>query len=185
MSKLSSKRWAAAHPREKKAHAAKWYQKNKEAIKKRVRANYKASIAARRDYETRRYPKRRAAMIARAKHRRQNDPAFAIKETIRSRIRIAVKIASGKKAYSTMALIGCTVDQLRKHIQDQFKRGMAWNNYGRVWHIDHITPVCYFDLTDPKEQRRCFHFSNLRPLWAKKNLRRNKFAGAVQQVFHL
>ena len=40
----------------------------------------------------------------------------------------------------------------------------------KKWHIDHIIPVARFDLTDAEQQRRCFHYSNLQPLWAADNL---------------
>lgn len=50
---------------------------------------------------------------------------------------------------------------------------MSWDNYGRggrKWQIDHIKPCAYFDLTKPEDQRKCFHYSNLQPLWQKDNL---------------
>jgi len=68
-------------------------------------------------------------------------------------------------------LLGCTVEELRAHLEKQFKRGMSWSNYGR-WHIDHIRPCASFDLTDPEQQRICFHYSNLQPLWAEENMRK-------------
>jgi hypothetical protein len=74
-----------------------------------------------------------------------------------------------KKSVSTEALIGCTVEALKLHLQAQFKPGMAWNNYG-LWHVDHIRPCASFDLTDESQQRACFHFTNLQPLWAIENM---------------
>ena len=35
---------------------------------------------------------------------------------------------------------------------------------------EHKRPCISFDLTDPSQQRECFHFSNLQPLWAHENL---------------
>jgi len=47
---------------------------------------------------------------------------------------------------------------------------MSWLNYGiGGWEIDHIKPCCHFDLSKPEEQEKCFHYSNLRPLWATEN----------------
>jgi hypothetical protein len=55
------------------------------------------------------------------------------------------------------------------HLQKQFKEGMTKENHG-LWHIDHIRPISSFDLTKPEQQIKCFHYTNLQPLWAKENL---------------
>lgn len=48
---------------------------------------------------------------------------------------------------------------------------MSWDNYGyRGWHIDHIKPCSSFNLSDIKEQKKCFHYSNMQPLWWKDNI---------------
>lgn len=65
--------------------------------------------------------------------------------------------------------VGCTRDELKRHIELQFKDGMTWENYGQ-WHIDHIRPCASFDLLDPEQARQCTHYTNLQPLWAKDNL---------------
>ena len=49
---------------------------------------------------------------------------------------------------------------------------MTWDNYGigkHKWCIDHIKPCALFDLLLPKEQKKCFHYSNLQPMWASEN----------------
>lgn len=55
------------------------------------------------------------------------------------------------------------------HLESQFEPGMTWENR-RKWHIDHIIPCAAFDLTDTEQQRACFHYTNLRPLWASENI---------------
>ena len=55
------------------------------------------------------------------------------------------------------------------YIESKFKEGMTWENYG-TWHLDHIYPCSKFDLTKEEEQRICFHYSNLQPLWASQNM---------------
>ena len=45
---------------------------------------------------------------------------------------------------------------------------MTWKNYGE-WHIDHIKPCSKFNLTDEEEQKKCFNYKNLQPLWASEN----------------
>ena len=49
---------------------------------------------------------------------------------------------------------------------------MNWDNYGQ-WHIDHIRPCASFNLLDPIEQKICFHYTNLQPLWAEDNLKKS------------
>ena len=73
------------------------------------------------------------------------------------------------KSASTMALIGCTGDELRKHLESKFEPWMTWENYGKRstiknWDIDHIIPCAKFDLECPVQQHACFHYSNLQPM---------------------
>lgn len=69
-------------------------------------------------------------------------------------------------------LLGCKYEEFIEYIKAQFKPGMTMENYGKKWHIDHIIPCSAFDLTNEAEIRQCFHFSNMRPMWAKANMRK-------------
>lgn len=73
------------------------------------------------------------------------------------------------KIESTVELLGCDTNKLKQHLESQFKLGMSWDNYG-LWHIDHKSPCAKFDLSKEEEQRKCFNFKNLQPLWAEENL---------------
>lgn len=91
--------------------------------------------------------------------------------SLRSRLSHATK--GTVKRGSTMSLTGCTVAELRQHLESQFVDDMSWDNYGRNgWHVDHIRPCASFDLSDPEQQRQCFHYTNLQPLWATDNIRK-------------
>ena len=93
---------------------------------------------------------------------------FRMVHCLRERLRAVLR---GKnKSATTMALLGCTVEELRNHLEKQFVDGMTWTNRGTVWHIDHMWPVTSFDLSDAEQQRRCFHFTNLQPLFASENM---------------
>jgi len=83
-------------------------------------------------------------------------------------VRAAVFSSGTFKSDKTMNLVGCSVAELMAHIQKQFKPGMAWNNR-HLWEIDHIRPCSSFDLLDPEQQRQCFRFTNLQPLWKPEN----------------
>lgn len=92
--------------------------------------------------------------------------------SLRARIKIVLK---GKyQSESSISLLGCNSHNLKTHLEIQFNDGMSWDNYGRYgWHIDHIRPCASFDLTDPEQQKKCFHYTNLQPLWAEDNLRKS------------
>ena len=102
--------------------------------------------------------------------RRAEDPGYRLKHRLQSRIRKALGGVT-RKALATMALIGCSVEELRAYIEAQFREGMSWENM-HLWHIDHIKPVASFDLSDFAQQQECFHYTNLQPLWAEENRRK-------------
>ena len=98
--------------------------------------------------------------------RRVKDLDFRIRENLHNRLRTALIRGVGKSTIHEVA--GCSLDKLREHFEDQFKDGMSWDNYGK-WTIDYIIPRSAFDLTDPIQQKTCFHYSNLQPLWDREN----------------
>ena len=102
-------------------------------------------------------------------NRYHNDPAFKIKMTLSRRMRGLIK----KNGTKTVDLIGCSIYDLKKHLESKFIDDMSWKNYGRNgWHIDHIRPCASFDLTKKKQQKICFHYTNLQPLWEADNIRK-------------
>lgn len=96
------------------------------------------------------------------------DVQYRISLNIRNRVRLAIK--NNQKSGSTIELLGCSISYLRNYLEKQFDETMSWDNYGIYWHIDHIKPCASFDLSDPKQQRKCFHYSNLQPLEKLSNL---------------
>jgi len=70
-------------------------------------------------------------------------------------------------------VVGCPIDKLVSRIEAQFQEGMTWENYGlHGWHLDHRLPCASFDLTNEQQAAKCFHFSNLQPLWALDNMKK-------------
>lgn len=104
-----------------------------------------------------------------ARNRRATDPLYNIRHNLARRINA---LLHGKtKSQSTLDLLGCTLLELKVHLESKFTTDMSWDNYGmHGWHVDHIVPCYAFDLNDPVEQKQCCHFSNLQPLWAKDNI---------------
>ena len=103
--------------------------------------------------------------------RRDEDPQYRLKMALHVRLYDAVKHQKGTKSSKTLEILGCTVEELRVFLEAEFTEGMTWENYGK-WHIDHIRPCASFNLEDPEEQKRCFHWANLQPLWAQDNIRK-------------
>jgi hypothetical protein len=62
--------------------------------------------------------------------------------------------------------------EFTRYLQRRFKRGMSWDNLGE-WTVDHVLPVCAFDLAKQEQRAMVCHWSNLRPLWADENRRKN------------
>ena len=58
------------------------------------------------------------------------------------------------------------------YLTEQFEEGMTWENYGTLWHIDHVEPLRCFDLTDREQFLEAANWMNLRPLWAEDNLKK-------------
>jgi hypothetical protein len=83
-------------------------------------------------------------------------------------------LQSGRKTGHTEELLGCSIRDLREYLERQFLPDMTWDNYGiHGWHIDHIIPLSYFDLSDSEQQRRAWHYTNLQPLWARDNIKKS------------
>lgn len=173
--------------RKKKEIRAKqkaYYEVNKKEIlasqktNPRVRRYMKLYRATRRDkiskttraYNAANKSKVRATRNRYQTARKKTDLAFKFSGNLRSRI---CKVLAGKnKSASTVALLGCSIELFLKHLEKQFQPGMTWKNHGSIWHIDHIRPCVSFDLADPEQQKICFHYTNLQPLFALDNLQK-------------
>ncbi len=104
--------------------------------------------------------------------RRKTDIKVRILDNLRRRINNTIH--RNTKSNNTLKLLGCSVEFLKNYLEKKFTKGMSWNNYGK-WHIDHIKPCASFELRKPEEQRKCFNYQNLQPLWAKDNLKKSKY----------
>jgi len=131
----------------------------------------------RRDY----YARNTEAVIQRnadyAKRRKQTDVSFKLSCYLRSRVNSALK--TNKKTGSAIKDLGCTLQELKAHLEAQFTEGMSWDTYGRHgWHVDHILPLSSFDLTDVVQFKKAVHYTNLQPLWCEDNYQKsNKIIG--------
>jgi hypothetical protein len=135
-------RWRAKNPEKVRAKCAAYRKKNADKIRERARERY------------------------------QTEPAFAIKKRLRARLTACIDRGMAEQKWAaTMDLVGCSIEDLMTHLAAGFADGMSWENRSE-WHIDHIVPCAAFDLNDPEQQRACFHFTNLRPLWREDNMKK-------------
>jgi Zn ribbon nucleic-acid-binding protein len=103
------------------------------------------------------------------KDKKASDPQFKLKHILRLRLLDALKRDNVTKRHSALELLGCSVEQCKYHIEQQFKPEMNWSNHGSYWEIDHIIPCDLFDLTDIEQQKQCFYYTNLQPLTVSEN----------------
>lgn len=122
-----------------------------------------------RDRKRTQQPSRRLSVREYVKKRRATDPMFALKTGVRSRVASLLQKYAGKKD-STLAIVGCSWEELRGHIEKQFQPGMSWGNRSE-WHIDHIVPLA--SAKTEEELLRLCHYRNLQPLWAEENLKKS------------
>lgn len=157
--------YKAANPEKARETRLRWIRNNPE----RVRAIQRASYERNKDRINEQRKANRHRDAAYMRERRRADLGFRILCSLRVRIWHALKNAKGtRKCARTIELVGCSLEQLKAHLESRFQQGMSWANYGE-WHIDHIRPCAKFDLTLPDQQKLCFHYSNLQPLWAIDN----------------
>lgn len=188
-----------ANPLKKKESDAKYSRNNREKLNAYARKRYQNNPDSRKDYfkkynksenkaiACRRYlekhPDRRALTTKKyqpranewQKKKKKEDPNFRIRCNLRTRLWQSLKINGAVKQCKFDEYTGCSLDQLRMHLESLFTTGMSWDNYGKgdgKWNIDHIIPCAKFDLTKKGDQLKCFHWSNLQPMWERDNIRK-------------
>jgi hypothetical protein len=134
-SKENKKRWDKEHPKMAGIYAKKWSKNNRKKLN---------------DYVNQKY---------------HNDINYKIGLLLRGRVNSYINFKNKNKFVHTMELIGCSLEFFRQHLERLMMPEMNWGNFGVVWEIDHIIPCFMFDLDDVEEQKKCFHWSNQRPLW--------------------
>jgi len=172
-----NKKWKADNKDEyrkrKKIYDRKYYEKTKESRsgirhqyysknKERIKERFKERLV---------YDKEHHLELKRAcnSRRYKNDIQYKLGILLRGRLRSVLN--GGIKSGSSVRDLGCTIEELKEHIESLFTDGMSWDNHGKYgWHIDHILPLSSFDLTDREQLLIAVNYKNLQPLWAKDNL---------------
>lgn len=160
--KQQSREWKAKNKDKVAAYNKEYKAENREEISK---YNSKYNIENRAAIQ-----KRSTANTARLK---QENPSFKMACTLRARIYQALKADKATKVDHTLTLLGCPIDFFRKWLEYCFEDDMSFENHGEVWHVDHTVPCAKFNLTIESEQRKCFHWSNMKPMYARENISKN------------
>jgi hypothetical protein len=182
------------NPEQVRAWRRAFHHRNKERLKETWAVERKRRVIAKAAYD-REYRERNAAHMKEYRrqwneknrerqngyHRqkRRTDPQYRIKNNLRCRMNTALRKVGIKRDLPLERLIGCTVVELMAHLEARFGPGMSWQSREK-WHVDHILPCAKFDLTDRKQQLKCFHFTNLQPLWAGDNIRKSASVAASE-----
>lgn len=160
------RRYRAKHKERLAAELRAWREANPEKYKAQKERSCKSP--SRKEWLAANHESHRKYLNERHARLYRESPQHRMRHVLRGRFAAAFR--KGKRSHSLANLIGCSWEELVAHIEAQFKPGMTWDNHGRhTWHIDHITPLMAFDLTDPEQQLRAFHYTNLRPLAASEN----------------
>lgn len=155
-------RWAAFQEKSRKWALNSYRRK---VATKEGREKHRENVNRNRTSET-----GRASFAAYMRKKRASDPQLRKGTYLRQHVHRVLKFKRNPDLQ--FPLVGCSRRELVAHIEGQFQAGMTWDNYGKgqgMWCVDHIKPCSEFDLQLEAEQRKCFHFSNLRPLWFNEN----------------
>lgn len=158
-----------------KKYRRSYFEQNRDKARQQVKDHYHNNIDQKRQWYREWYKKNQKKIQAQQtilrRNKRRNNIKYKLVCNLRGRLHKAMTKNSNQ---STLNLLGCSIDQIKIHLENQFTQGMNWDNYGlRGWHIDHIRPCSSFDLSDPEQVKECFHYTNLQPLWAKDNWKKS------------
>lgn len=169
--------------KEQKAADAKEYRrqyrlKNAERLNENRKQEYEENkewyAQYNRDYREKNKESLREDKAEYVRDKRKTDSTFRLIENMRSRVSSALRCQDTIKNQTTVDLLSCTPEFLKNYLESKFTEGMTWDNYGKKgWHVDHILPCASFDLTKEEDQKKCFHYTNLQPLWWLDNIKKS------------
>lgn len=146
------------------ARSSKWAKENCNRVTETTRRWQKRNPDRVREYNNR-YKK----------EKRRRDDGFRIQCNLRTAVSQAIRRRRNgkginiKKYGSAIKNLGCTIDELVQYLESKFRFDMNWENYGKVWEIDHIIPLVNFDLTNSSDFLKAVHYTNLQPLSCSEN----------------
>lgn len=139
-----NKKYKAEHKEEVKVYNHEYNKNNREQIQKRQNVQHR--------------------------ERKKVDANYKLRVNLSNRLLQALNC---KKTHKTLDLLSCKIKEFRDWLENLFYDECDWDNYGTLWHMDHVIPCSLFDLSNDEHQKICFHWANIQPLYAKQNLEKN------------
>lgn len=178
---MINKQYVERNKEKRKQYAQAYRENNKDKIKAHYESNKDTILANQRhyvsenqeevkEYKKQYYQKNKFKRNEKDRIRKNTDIIFKLMSNMRSRIN---NVLRQNKQNHTIYLIGCKKTELIDWINYQLNNDLTWDNYGKLWHIDHVIPLSFFNLNDVNEQKLAFNWSNLRPFLARENLKKN------------
>jgi uncharacterized Zn finger protein (UPF0148 family) len=94
-----------------------------------------------------------------------SNPLEKLKKNFRNRIMKYID----RKSVPSESIIGCSWETFKQHIENQFQKGMTWDNHSQFgWHLDHIIPIS--TAKTEQDLYRLNHYTNFQPLWWRDNI---------------
>jgi len=162
--RIRNRKYEKSNREKIRTRSKKWRTKNSEKIKAKDKKYYHEN------YE-RNKKRRKEYMKIYKREKSRNDPIYRLNSNVRTNIWRSLKGEKGKRRWET--LVNYTLEDLRKHLESQFKDGMTWQNYGKSgWEIDHRIPISLFNIKsyNSKGFKKCWALENLQPMWEKENI---------------
>lgn len=148
-----------------KINSKKYYENNKEKVNKASINFQKTHPHLKKQYEKKWRLNNKEYFKEWRKRNYHTKPKFKLRVILGNRLNEVLKKDKTYKTNSIIDIIGCNLSNLKTHLESQFLPEMSWDNHGEIWEIDHIKPCASFDLTQEKQQKKCFHYTNFQPLF--------------------
>jgi len=167
---------ASQNPEKKRSNARLRYKNKKKEIlenaKKYYQTNKESILLIRKDY----YEKNKREIIknqvARDAIRIRTDIGFLLKTRVRSRFKMAMR--GNYKTGVGIKYLGCSIEEFKNYIYNQFQPEMTWDNYGKEWELDHRIALLNFDLTKEEDLKIACNFTNIQPLWKEDHYKKTQ-----------
>jgi len=156
----------------RKENKKRYYQNNKEKIKEKVKMYQQNNKQKEKDRKSEYQKNNREKINDNRKNRYYADSVYKLERNIRGAISKALKRNGYSKKSRTFEILGCSFEEFKLYIENQFQKGMSWENHGE-WHLDHKIPISW--ANSENEIYELSKFSNFQPLWADENIKKKNY----------